>query len=154
MVIGPRWVALTVWSLAAACSPPRTPGSQSAPAGIALPAASFSLDTGAFLGQEWALWRAGALIDTLVLPAEIRAVSVEARGAACEGTWPLMECTWNGLRVGRVKVASSEWRWYRMERRLAPGAGVLKIALLNDRFSSRGDLNLYVRAVVLSGETL
>jgi len=119
---------------------------------LEVPASDFRLDAGSFLGPEWALWRTGALVDTLELRDAVQSLAIEARGTPCEGTWPLMECTWNGTRLGKVRVTSAEWSWYRLRHRFGPGRGVLRISLLNDRFSRRGDLNLFVRAVALSGE--
>lgn len=45
-----------------------------------------------------------------------------------------------------------EWAWFPLHHRPRPGTTVLMIALLNDRFWRRGDMNLFVRSVVLSGE--
>jgi len=119
---------------------------------LQVPASAFRLDAGSFLGPEWGLWRTGALVDTLELTEAVHSLAIEARGTSCEGAWPLVECTWNGIQLGKVRVTSTEWAWYRLGRGFGPGRGVLRIALLNDRFSRRGDLNLFVRAVTLSGE--
>jgi hypothetical protein len=119
---------------------------------LEIPAPSFALDIGSLLGTEWALWRTGAVVDTLQLREIAHSLAIEARGTPCEGTWPLVECTWNGERLGRFRIRSPDWEWYQVDRAFGPGTGVLRIALLNDRFSPQGDLNLYIRMAVITGE--
>ncbi len=118
---------------------------------LQIPAHEFRLDAGALLDSEWAVWRVTALVDTVVLSQPARVVEIEARGTPCKGTWPLVECTWNGRRIGRIRVNRTEWARYPIPCRIEPETGVLRVALLNDRFSHRCDLNLFVRTVSFSG---
>lgn len=152
MCLGKNMIPVVWVMVVLACGRQQRPPAHEGRRILEIPASSFGLDVGSFLGTEWALWRVGALVDTLVLHEPVMSLAVEARGTPCGRSWPVVECSWNGIRLGRFEVASSGWAWYRLDHRMEPGNGVLRIALLNDRFSPQGDLNLFVKSVVLSGE--
>lgn len=146
-----KTVLAGVFSLALACGREGFLGREPTE-GWEIPLSSLSLDAGALGEGEWALYREAALVDTLQLPQGPTGFALLMRGTPCEGTWPVVEVSWNMRTLARFPVASEEWRWYRVPLRAGGGTGVLRIALVNDRFSPKGDVNLYLRRAVVVGE--
>jgi hypothetical protein len=120
---------------------------------LELPASAFQVDAAVFTGSEWALWRNAALVDTVTVPVGVRGVALEARGSSCAGNWPLAEFFVQGVKLGTITVSSPQWTWYMLPIELIPGLVELKIAFVNDRFSDAEDMNLFIRNVMLVGDS-
>lgn len=121
---------------------------------LELPASAFEVDVAAFTGSEWALWRNAALVETVTAPIGVRGVALEARGSSCSGSWPLAELFVQGRKLGSITVSSPRWTWYVLPVEPIAGSVELKIAFVNDRFSETEDMNLFIRNVMLVGDSI